>query len=162
MNTPSRMGMLGIGFCIGFAVAAAWFLGAPSAMQDTLPNTVRGTDNTTLTLIPDEESKLILVSNQPAGNTVVIDSIRVPETGTWVAVHEMRETELGNVLGAARTPSTASATTIPLLRDTKPGRQYAVVLYRDNGDNLFSLADDSVYVDFGTGKRVSVSFHTIP
>jgi hypothetical protein len=49
---------------------------------------------------------------------------------------------------------------INLLRETLPGHPYAVVLYRDDGDDLFDHEADSVYVDFDTGEPVVSPFNT--
>ena len=161
MNTLSRVSILSIGFGIGFALAAAWFLGAPDAVQN-LSNTTHIPREEELVSIPQETDRFLTVPTQPAGSTVMLNMTTVPELNIWVAVHEMLGNELGNVLGAARIRDSSPTITIPLLRDTESGRLYSIVLYRDNGDNLFSRTDDSVYIDFETGKRVSKSFRTQP
>lgn len=106
-------------------------------------------------------SGTVSVNNQPAGNSVIVESVTVPPPGVWVAVQETRGNKLGNVLGATRVHGPLSNIVVSLLRNTEPNREYAVVLYRDGGDGgVFDLKVDSVYVDFDSGERVSVPFRT--
>jgi hypothetical protein len=91
---------------------------------------------------------------------VLIASLTVPPPGVWVAVRELSAGELGNVLGAVRVGGPRSNVSIPLLRATEAGHQYAVELYRDDNNGVFDPAVNSVYVDFGTGARVVVYFKT--
>ncbi len=106
------------------------------------------------------QSGAISVADQPAGSSVIIESVTVPPPGVWVAVRETNGAELGNVLGAVRVNGPLSAITVPLLRAAEPGLVYAVELYRDDGGGSFDLATDSVYVDFETGAPVVAYFTT--
>lgn len=112
--------------------------------------------------LPEETEELVSVSNQSAGTTVFVDSVSVPPPGVWVAVHEQNNGTLGSILGASRVRFQSTQVAIELLRPTLPTSHYAVVLYRDDGDNVFSLTTDSVYVDLESGTRVEVSFETNP
>ena len=109
---------------------------------------------------PVPESGAVSVVDQPAGSTAIVESVTVPPPGVWVAVRETDGNELGNVLGAIRVNGPQSAVSIPLLRPTEPGLSYAVELYRDDGNDVFDLASDSVYVDFATGAPVITRFTT--
>lgn len=144
------------GFMIGILFAAAWLLRGevPPSPFSTLSPT--GEEKN---VIP--ESGAIAVADQAAGTEVVVESVTVPPPGVWVAVREMGGGDLGNVLGAMRLGGPRSSISIPLLRATYPGLSYAVQLYRDDGDGVFDLATDSVYVDFGTGAPVIAYFMTI-
>ena len=102
------------------------------------------------------------VVDQPAGDTVVVESVTVPPPGVWVAVREMFGKDLGNVLGAAHVGGPRSNFPVSLLRATEPNRPYAVELYRDDGSGSFDLAEDSVYIDFDTGTPVIAYFKTAP
>lgn len=108
-----------------------------------------------------QEGGSVSVSHQSAGNTVVVESVTVPPPGVWVAVREVVDDELGNVLGAVRVSGPKSGVSVPLLRATEPGRSYAVQLYRDDGNGVFDVVVNSVYVDFDTGARVVAYFTTV-
>jgi len=141
----------------GLLLAGAWFFGNnPSLMLFS---------SSPLTTSTGKElpvSGAISVVNQPAGDTVVVESVTVPATGVWAAVHEVQGNDLGNVLGAARVSGAHSNFSIPLLRATQPDRSYAIQLYRDDADGTFDPAKNSVYVDFDTGARVVSYFKTSP
>jgi hypothetical protein len=104
------------------------------------------------------KSDRLSVQNQKAGNTVTVESITVPPPGVWVAVHQVNISGLGNVIGAARVREPRTNVSVELLIPTEMNNQYAVVLYRDNGDDQFDRVSDSVYVDLDTGRRVEVRF----
>jgi hypothetical protein len=142
------------GFLSGAALTVAWFLIGNAI---TLP--VSSLSMATSTPAAPE-SGAVFVTAQPAGDTVIIDSVTVPPPGVWVAVREVRGGELGNVLGAARASGPRSNFSVPLLRATEPDRPYAIQLYRDDADGVFDLEKNSVYVDFDTGARVVASFTT--
>ncbi len=106
------------------------------------------------------ESGAVSITNQPAGTTVLVESVTVPQPGVWVAVREMSGTTLGNVLGAVRVSGPRSAVTVQLLRATEPNLSYAVELYRDDNNGKFDPATNSVYIDFATGAPVIAYFST--
>lgn len=106
------------------------------------------------------KSGAVEVADQTAGEIVLIDAVTVPPPGVWVAVRETAGSDLGNVLGAARVSGPQSDILVPLLRNTLPGRTYAVELYRDDNAGLFDPGVNSAYVDFDTGARVVERFHT--
>lgn len=140
-------------------IALGWFFGTsdandfPFGEKKEATGHVRGSSS---------ENEAVVVADQPAGSGVLVDEVRIAPPGVWIAVHETVGERLGNILGAARTHGPASGVTVPLLRATLPGRTYAVVLYRDNGDGAFDHTTDSVYVDFERGERVAATFVTLP
>ena len=94
-----------------------------------------------------EEGGSISVSDQAAGEVVMIGDTVYPTTEGWIAVRDYLETgELGYVLGAARfsTEQALLPKEVVLLRATTAGETYAVVFYNDNGDRKFSLSDDTM------------------
>ena len=144
-----------VGFALGVGAASAWFLGM------RLPSLPEGEPTPTAgNSFLATPSAALSVLDQSAGMTAVVESVTVPPPGVWVAVHELRDGELGNVLGAARARTPSSNVVIELLRGTESGKNYAVALYRDDGDDLFDRDADSVYVDFDTGERVVAPFTT--
>lgn len=102
----------------------------------------------------------VSVATQAAGNSVVVESVTVPAPGVWVAVREIIDNDLGNVLGAIHINGPLSNITVPLLRPTEPGRTYAVQLYRDDAGGTFSASVNSAYIDFDTGVKAVAYFTT--
>ena len=144
------------GFMLGALFVGMW------AFSDTLalPSALTSSPIQKITNSVPAESGAISIANQPAGSSVVIESVTVPPPGVWVAVREVNGNDLGNVLGAVRVNGPHSNISVPLLRATGPGLSYAVELYRDDGSETFDLANDSVYVDFATGAPVIAYFTT--
>ena len=145
------------GVMLGTFVTGAWFLGGnivplPPASAVQFPAT-----STAPTVV---ESGALSVSDQPSGNTVIVESVTVPPPGVWVAVREMQGNSLGNVLGAAYARGPRLNFTVPLLRATEPGRSYAIELYRNDANGTFNFTKDSIYVDFNTGAPVIAYFIT--
>ncbi len=163
MMKPFSMSSFVGGFMVGALLAAAWFLGGNlssvpfSAYSITSPN--RPTPDATT---PAPATGAVSVADQSAGSSVIIESVTVPPPGVWVAVREMNGNDLGNVLGAVRVTGPRSTVSVPLLRATEPGSTYAVELYRDDGNDVFDLSTDSVYVDFTTGEPAVAYFTTTP
>jgi hypothetical protein len=133
-----------------------YFFGGTHSAKAPIDNT----DTTSLHGLPPDKSGSVSVTDQEAGMSVRVESVTVPPPGVWVAIREVEGTTLGNILGAARARGPASQVAVPLLRETQPLHTYAVQLFRDDGDNEFSQALDSVYVDFDTGLPVIAPFST--
>lgn len=144
------------GFMIGLLFAGVWFAGHDFSSISPAPQASLS-DNLKKTF---SESGILAVSDQPAGNEVVVASVTVPPPGVWIAVREISGADLGNVLGAARVNGPRTAVTIPLLRATDPGLPYVAELYRDDGGSEFDPARNSVYIDFTTGSAVIAHFTT--
>lgn len=148
-----------IGVMFGMALAYAWFFGGNFVPVSEMPFYFSATSSEAV-VQQNQESDVVSVVNQPAGDAVTIESVTVPPPGVWAAVREVNGTELGNVLGAVRVNGPRSAVTVPLLRATEPSRSYAIELYRDDGNDIFDLSILSVYVDFATGAPAIVYFTT--
>ena len=143
------------GVMLGIIGTAVWFTSWDTLTLSALQSPLAAQ---TIPLAPD--SGAVSVSEQSAGLSVLVESVTVPPPGVWMAVRETNGTELENVLGATRVVGPGRQVVIPLLRATLPGLSYAVEFYRDNGDDEFDLASDSVYVDFSTGAPVIAYFNT--
>jgi|GEM_PF-1766197 len=86
----------------------------------------------------------VSVSGQPAGTSVSVKKVLLSRDG-WVAVREYVDGDLVNNLGAFLLPAGVSNNvTVELLRGTKSGNKYAVVLYHDNEDHIFSPRVDTL------------------
>jgi hypothetical protein len=149
------------GFVIGVAVVGAWDVESRlGESRGALPAPVAtSTESSATSSAAVASSGLISVTDQAPGSSATVQAVNV-NANVWVAVVEVKGGSLGNVLGARFVTAPATDVVVPLLRPTVPGSTYAVVLYRDNGDRSFSLASDSLYVDFASGDRVVALFST--
>lgn len=86
----------------------------------------------------------IVVKDQPASAAIVLDSATYPVGEGWVGVREFNNEQLGYILGVVRFSESQGLvpSEITLQRSTTAGRQYAVVVYTENGDFDFNLAND--------------------
>ena len=97
-------------------------------------------------------SDSVSVLDQPAGKTVIVKSVSLSKLG-WVAVRQN-----GWILGAERVAAgTHGTVAVSLLRATKAGSSYEVVLYYDNGDKVFELHKDTL-VTKADGSALSAAF----
>lgn len=146
------------GIMLGALLAGTYFIGNGSLFPLlSTPNSALDTIDTRLST---ETSGAVKVVDQSAGDVVTIESLIVPPPGVWVAVREVQGTTLTNVLGAARMNGPGNNFPVSLLRATIPNQAYAVQLYRDDENNTFDPAINSVYVDFDTGTPVIAYFRT--
>jgi hypothetical protein len=144
------------GIMLGALLAGIWFLDGSLIPTPAPPSSFIATS----TMPASEESGAVAVADQPAGDTVIIESVTVPPPGVWLAVREMNGNDLGNVLGAERVVGPRSSVVVSLLRATEPNRRYVVQLYRDDANGIFAVGSNSVYVDFTTGTPVTAYFTT--
>jgi hypothetical protein len=90
--------------------------------------------------LPVGEGK-ISVADQAASLEVKLDSATYPVSEGWVGVRDYSDGKLGGLLGVVRFSEEPSQ--IVLQRATKSGNEYAVVVYKENGDRQFNLAEDA-------------------
>lgn len=86
----------------------------------------------------------IIVSAQPAGSVVVLDSVTYPTTAGWIVVRDFMDGIPGSILGAARYHETDGLmpTSVNLLRATEVEGTYQIVFFSENGDRVFDFDDD--------------------
>lgn len=86
----------------------------------------------------------VQVSDQPAGSVVSLDGATFPTETGWIGVRTYTNDQLGSVLGAALYSQEDGLVPeeIHLLSPTVAGRDYAVVFYTEDGDRMFTLAND--------------------
>jgi len=86
----------------------------------------------------------VVVSDQSAGTAVKMDEAVYPISEGWIGVREYNNDKLGFILGVVRFSESQGLvpSEIILQRATTPGNKYAVVIFSENGDREFSLADD--------------------
>ena len=163
------IGMLLLGFVIGLLVSSATGTSeteptvqdATTTQEETMSDatttstgTVQGVSTTNDT---DNEATLratgtnnqdgsyaVSVTDQPSGDTVTVRSASLKNAG-WIAVREMRDGGMGNVLGAQWEPAgTHEDIEVTLLRGTETGETYFVTLYTDDGDKEFQHYRDTL------------------
>lgn len=172
MKTDFSVQSFVVGLLVGMLLVGAWFYGNGGMVRSVIVGPQATTTSTPASAISqknqlilfatstDTTSNAVSVSDQPAGQFVQVESVTVPPPGVWVTVREVNAGSLSNVLGAARAGGPRSNFSVPLLRATEPGRTYAIELYRA-GAGAFSLASDSVYVDFASDQPVVAYFNTV-
>lgn len=86
----------------------------------------------------------VTVIDQPASRTISLSAATFPINEGWIGVRDYQNDELGFILGAVRFSQVDGLvpTEITLLRSTITGNRYAVVIFTENGDNEFNLAND--------------------
>jgi hypothetical protein len=86
----------------------------------------------------------VVVADQKASATVALASATYPVSEGWIGVREYNNDQLGYILGVVRFSESQGLVPneIVLQRPTTAGNRYAVVIYTENGDFDFSLADD--------------------
>lgn len=104
-------------------------------------NEVNSSRNTTT--LPTGDGS-IGVSNQAAGKVVSLNQATYPINEGWIGVRDYNNGQLGFIKGVIRFSAAAGRVpqTIPLQAPTQAGKEYAVVIFTDNGDNAFNPAGD--------------------
>jgi len=173
---PSFLRLLTYGvifFVIGFGIGWFWFgkqEGSVAEVKEAGNTVLEGTQEKSgvnlegspkenkAQAVSGEDS--ISVKSQAAGNKVSIEKVTMREDG-WVAIQDNNDGELGNILGAQWWPAGEDSGEIDLLRDTESEKGYFAVIYVDNGDKLFSKAEDELVT--GTdGKALRFGFSVFP
>jgi len=98
--------------------------------------------------------------DQKAGVAVTVSEINIPTT-SWVAIREDKNGELSWILGARKLPTGVHKDVyVPLQRATVSGKLYHVVIYEDDGDNLFDYKADTL-VSSEKGVFLTADFRTL-
>lgn len=86
----------------------------------------------------------ITVEGQGAGSSVSLAGATYPVGEGWVGVRDYQNGQLGGLLGVVRFSEEQGLvpSEIVLQRSTVAGNDYAVVIYQENGDRQFNLAED--------------------
>lgn len=164
MDTTKLYNPIVIGFIIGMIVGffAGWYWTEHMNQQTDIESDTQdemmtdeesGNDTSSAgdsmeTTVAEQPAgnEYIFVDEQPAGKTVIASEVYLEEEG-WVAVREITNGEMGNILGAARVDAGVHrAVAVPLLRNTQEDMTYALVIYQDDGDQEFDLNFDSLVV----------------
>ncbi len=86
----------------------------------------------------------IVVKDQPASKAIVMENATYPVSEGWVGVREYTDDKLGYILGVNRFSESQGLIpeNIELVVATTPGKKYAIVVYKEDGDFDFNLAGD--------------------
>lgn len=144
-----------IGLIVGFGLGSIdWDNDDVVGMSQTGETSGTVDENTTHTA-DRSTGTFITVADQKAGSVAIIENVYAPAKG-WVAVRE----EKGNILGAQRLVKDLNENVrVNLLRNTVPSADYRVIIYTDDGDNLFNHKVDTLWeID---GKVVEQMFRTL-
>jgi len=117
-------------------------------------------DDTDSSDVMEEESESVVsigsgeetisTNDQSAGDVVVVDSVVVSGT-SWIAVRDLDNGEIGNILGAQRLEAGEySDVEVELLRPTEAGEEYVAVIFEDDGDLAFDYESDATVVVDGS------------
>ena len=103
----------------------------------------------------------IRVSDQFAGDGVIVDSLELKRNG-WVVIYEDRgDGKPGNILGAQRFETGIyTQARVALQRPTEVGSTYFVRIHADDGDVDFEFKTVDVPLTDSSGNAFTVSFKT--
>ena len=119
------------------------------------------------TIHEEEESEhedVIEVLDQERGDSVFVSSMNLTDN-RWIVIHEDREGELGNILGARLFTEDATEGEVGLLRNTEEGKDYHAVLYmvaereEEVGRQFDTKRDVPLIKDGGEVKKVIFSVY---
>lgn len=87
----------------------------------------------------------VVVNDQPASDSITLDTATYPVAEGWIGVREYNDGNLGSILGVVRFSESQGLVPkeIVLQRSTSAGKTYAVVIYTEDGDFKFNLATDA-------------------
>ncbi len=87
----------------------------------------------------------ITIGDTAAGTMVKLEGATYPVAEGWIGVRDHANDKLGGLLGVVRFSEAQGLVPkeIVLQRPTKAGSEYAVVIFNENGDRAFNIAEDS-------------------
>lgn len=159
------VGSLLLGLIIGVLISSLWSFSEKDTASSK--NLTEATEkNTTALETPEVQTQpsavskndILVIEDQPAGLSVIVAHVNV-ENENWVVIHEDRMGLPGNALGAARFVDGTTSGTIELLRGTSPGQYYHGLVYKDDGDKIFSVERDIPLRD-ESGNPIASKFKT--
>lgn len=114
-----------------------------SATLETSNPTTNNPTATPVATLPVGEGS-VSVNDQAAGSAVTLAAATFPIKEGWIGIRDYTNGNLGNILGVARFSELQGLvpSDIMLQRATTAGHEYAVVIFSENGDREFNLAND--------------------
>lgn len=111
----------------------------PNGTSTTTGSTGTTTNNGSTGTTTAATSEELTVGDQPAGTSVLVESVTVPGI-SWIAVRDSLR-----IYGAARVNAgTTENVSVKLLRPTDAGKIYQVMVYVDDGDRSFDFKKDAL------------------
>ena len=145
---------IAVGLLFGFFIGRMWSGKNAGEIADLDEKNATSTLGTTLGDTSAKDS--IALSEQGAGNVVFVNKA-VFTKDSWIVVHEDRDGEFGNILGAGWFPKgTNENVTVELLRGTEADKKYYAVVYNDDGDKKFDAKIDAPITE--NGKAIQQAF----
>ena len=159
------VGAFVLGLILGVLISSLWAKTGTNTIEsmNAAPKEA-GVDEKTQAVVSEEVSvkttsgSALVINEQSAGFSVMVASAEVADT-SWVVIHEDRGGVPGNALGAARFINGTTSGTIELLRGTLSGHTYHGIVYKDDGDKIFSMERDVPLRD-ESGNPIGVTFKT--
>jgi hypothetical protein len=101
------------------------------------------TDEAKASVLQMGEGKIV-VNDQASSASIKLESAVYPISEGWIGVREYNNENLGFILGVVRFSESNGLVPaeIVLQRPTTPGKSYAIVIFTENGDPGWNLADD--------------------
>ena len=163
------VGALVGGLVIGVLVSSLWVRSSATNKAASLSTSSASDVTTAVTKAPSMAvpssdisksslSDLLIIPDQPAGLSVRVDKAAVGDND-WIVIHEDVRGMPGRALGAARFVGGSTSGTVELLRGTVPGNTYHGLIYKDDGDHIFSI-DRDIPVRDSSGNPIQVTFRT--
>lgn len=86
----------------------------------------------------------VVVNSQAPSTKIKLDSATYPVKEGWIGVRDYQDGKLGGILGVVRFSEEQGLvpTEIILQRPTVAGKEYAVMIFEENGDRKFNSAED--------------------
>jgi hypothetical protein len=86
----------------------------------------------------------VVVNSQAPSTKIKLDSATYPVKEGWIGVRDYQGGNLGGILGVVRFSEEQGLvpTEIILQRPTVAGKEYAVMIFEENGDRKFNSAED--------------------
>jgi hypothetical protein len=154
-----------VAFVVGLLIGGmlVWAFSGPSAqapaedrndseetteMDEDMENveSAKGGDSAEETAAPELQvgTGEIVVPDQAASNSIVLESATYPVSEGWIGVRQFNNDQLGYILGVVRFSESQGLipSEISLVQSTTPGARYAVVIFTEDGDFDFNLAGD--------------------
>lgn len=158
-----------VSFIVGLLIGGllVWAFSGPTASAPEVKEEKIGADKVKVEVTNDQEEETttekeaeapvatlpvgdgsVTVTDQSASSLITLTSVTYPVSEGWIGVRDYESGQLGSLLGVVRFSESQGLVPkdIALQRSTVAGKEYAVVVYTDNGDRKFNLADD-VQVD---------------
>lgn len=156
-------GMLVAGLIVGFLVGWYWHKGSSRiGVDETRDNVVNVLATSTVPVLTTtyqtiDAPAFVSIDDQRAGGLVFVKHVEASKP-TWIAVREIIDGSVGNILGAEMITSATDDVPVTLLRSTVSTGEYAIFLYQDNGDGQFDSKTDLLVMQ--NSQPVAAMFYT--